>query len=57
LGQDRLAAYRDHGADRIVAEINNGGEMASQFKKRLAMPALSALTVGDTRNGWSAVRL
>ena len=27
LGQDRLAAYRDHGADRIVAEINNGGEM------------------------------
>lgn len=28
--QQALALYRDHGADRLVAEVNNGGEMVTQ---------------------------
>lgn len=44
-------AYRDHDADRIVAESNQGGEMVSTIMRQV-MPQASLRLVRATRGKW-----
>lgn len=44
-------AYRDHDADRIVAESNQGGEMVSTIMRQV-MPSASLRLVRATRGKW-----
>src|ERR1700732_2686030 len=57
-----VAAYKSHGADRIVAEVNNGGEMVEATlrvvddKRRLYRSARHPRQGGAGRTGGGALR-